>query len=223
MTQLAIHTREEGQHFLCRWQCGARSGEVHVASPRGNQPRLLAELLALSHLAVDKKVIGLNTGVTPLTICASEPGVAQAVHHPQSSTPELRLRSRALRARFGDARFERCDTPPTLLPGAEVSMLAIDRPIDWTVPLNSVPVVVTEHAVKQVQHRHRFANRGYAYRFIQRWSKRRLQPAALPPAVVAEKLAKYSTPGAVLRDDTGWHGVIVDRTLVTMFFRDPRN
>lgn len=222
MTRVIIHTRDTSDAFICRWQCGSRTGEVTVATPRGHQPRVQAELHALSHLTVHKKLVGLNTGVAPLTFCVSEPTVAQAVQHP-SATPELRLRSRALRARFGDAVFENCEVPPALLPGAELSLLACDQPIDWLVMLDGAPVVVTEHAVKQVQHRHTFKNRGYAYRFIQRWAKHRMTEASLPPAVAAEKLSKYSTPGVIKCDDTGWHGVIVNETLVTMFFRDTRN
>lgn len=222
MTTLAIHTYESGNIFVSRWHCGLRSGEIKVAPPRGAQPRLLAELLALSHLAVHRKVVGLDRGVGELTLSVSEPGVAQAVQDPAASSAELRLRSRALRVRFSDATFTACDMPPALLPGYELTVLATDRPIDWTVPFGEDVIVVTEHAVKQVQHRHAFANRGYAFRFVQRWAKRQLHPAALPPAVMAEKLSRYTDPGVIVCDDTGWHGVIVNKTLVTMFFRDNR-
>jgi hypothetical protein len=222
MTRVIIHTRDADNAFISRWQCGSRSGEVTTAAPRGPQPRVQAELHALSHLIVHKKLVGLDNGVLPLTFCVSEPAVVQAVQNP-SANPELRLRSRALRARFGDAVFEACEMPPPLLPGSELSLLAADRPIDWTAMLDGALVVVTEHAVKQVQQRHAFKNRGYAYRFIQRWAKRRMNVAALPAAVTAEKLSKYATPGVIKCDDTGWHGVIVNQTLVTMFYRDTRN
>jgi hypothetical protein len=39
--------------------------------------------------------------------------------------------------------------------------------------------------------------------------------------VRAEKLARYAASGRILCDDTGWHGVIVNNTLVTMFTRKP--
>lgn len=221
MTQVIIHTRDASDAFISRWQCGNRSGEVTIATPRGPQPRVQAELQALSHLLVHKKLIGLDSGVEPLVFKVSEPAVIQAVKAP-SESPLLRLRSRAVRARFGDAVFEQCEMPPALQPGAELSLLASDRTIDWTVLLDGLPVVVTEHAVKQVQHRHGFKNRGYAFRFIQRWAKRRMHVAVLPPAVIAEKVSKYPQAGVIKCDDTGWHGVIVSDTLVTMFLRDDR-
>lgn len=219
MTRVIIHTRAIKDAFLSRWQCGNRSGEVTTAAPRGRQPRAQAELMALSHLTVHRNLVGLDTGVSPLTFCVSEALVAQAIQDP-AATPELRLHSRALRARFGDAVFELCDMPPALLPGAELSVIASDRPIDWLVCLAGRAAVLTEHAVKQVQRRHAFKNRGYAYRFIQRWAKRRLSNATLPPSAIAEKMSKYSSPGVIQCDNTGWHGVVVNETLVTMFYRD---
>jgi hypothetical protein len=219
MTDVIIHTRPSKEAFISRWLCGNRSGEVTMTPPRGPQPHVQAELMALSHLTVHKKLVGLDNGVSPLTFYVSEPCVAEAIQNPEA-TPAHRLRSRALRARFGDAVFKQCESPPPLLPGSEVSVLAADVPIDWTLKIDSARVVVTEHAVKQVQLRHAFKNRGYAYRFIQRWAKRKMSVASLPPAVMAEKLWKYLAPGVIKRDDTGWHGIIVNDTLVTMFYRD---
>ncbi len=80
-------------------------------------------------------------------------------------------------------------------------------------------IVLTEHAVRRVFERHGYANLGYAFRHIHRWAKHDLHDAVLPDAVRTEKLLRYGSMGRIVANDAGWHGIIVNNTLVTMFYR----
>lgn len=224
MTQVTIHTSVEDGHAVSRWSCGARTGVLwaptvgHVTEA----PLLANELLALSHLLVRMSLIGNDRNSREVSFRTSVPGLIDAVRQPKAQSVALRLYSRALRVRFGDAAYEGpVDIPVALLPGAGETRLTSSTPVDWLLGVRQQSVAITEHAVRRVQERHNFQSNGHAYRHIRRWSKHELRDVELPPAVRTEKLRRYGSEALIVADDVGWHGVIVNKTLVTMFFRRP--
>lgn len=220
-TNVHTHTSATSAGFTTRWQCGRRSGTVSMPDDSSAFAKLRAELIALGHLAVQARLVGHDAGTTPPVFTVSDDLVPRAVQSPHEFPTDVRLASRSIRARFSDASFEVSTAQPERLPGANDSRLPSLTPENWTVHLGGVGhVILTEHAVARLQQRFNFATRGLAFRQLYRWSKRTMHEVELPPGVLAEKLLRYGPTTRTLRDDTGWHGVVVDGTLVTMFHRN---
>lgn len=218
MTHIVIRTLEDSAGFISTWQCGSRTGELLSPKVNCSHPLLLAELQALSHLVVNLNLVGLDRKSKDVSFNVSVDDVVAVIVQPALFDVALQRRSRALRARFADALYRVGASP--LEPATKRELLSQDAPLDWTIPIQgNGDVVLTEHAVRRVQERHNYGNLGMAFRHIRRWVKHELKPVTLPDRVLAEKQAKYGSVATVVADDTGWHGVIVDKTLVTMFLR----
>ena len=206
------------------WRLGDRGGQVLVPVDMALPASLSqsdysrAELVAMGFLLLKRKVVGQKYLKQKLTLLFSEKMALDAFQD-ISSDLGLRNAARGLQVVFGDAICSLHYGPLPTLKAPLVSRLMSSKPQLPALAMICGKVVVTVHALEQFAFRYRIATLAHAYHLLQRWASRATQPVTLPPAVLAHKEQVQQEPALYYTDGSGWHGTIVDNTLVTMFFR----